>query len=79
MQTVAIVGATLVALFAILMGIAASVASRTSNLVERRAATSAAFWSLVTFAICAGVVVSLAGCSTIVKCIARDGTSNPCN
>lgn len=79
MQTVLILSATFVGLMAALLGVASTVARKTSDPSDRRAATNAAFWSLVVFTLCIAVIASLSGCSTIVKCMARDGTSRPCN
>lgn len=71
--------AGVIAVCAAILGLASGIARGTTDPVERKDATITAFWSLIVFALCAGAIVSLSGCSTVVKCIARDSTSNPCN
>lgn len=55
--------AGVIGLFAALFGLASGVARNTSDPVERKHATFTAFWSLIVFALCAGAIVTLSGCS----------------
>lgn len=81
MSSIKIVGilfASVVALFSALFGVASTMSLGSSDPRERRDATVSAFWSMLTLALCAAVIVSLAGCSTVAKCVVLDNTSNPC-
>lgn len=55
--------AGVLAISAVLMGLASGLARNTTDPVERKDATITAFWSLIVFALCAGAIVSLSGCS----------------
>lgn len=80
--TVAEMFVGLIAVFAILLGVASVIARKSDDPQERRDATVTAFWSLVVFAICAGSILTLSGCSRneiqYLGCLARDNTSHPC-
>lgn len=73
--------ASMVALFSALFGVASTMSIGTSDPQERRDATVSAFWSLLTLALCAAVIVTLTGCMSAkeLECLARDNTSRPCN
>jgi hypothetical protein len=62
-KVLAAIIASVVAGLAALLGLAASMAHGTTDPAERRAAIATGFWSLVVFALCALVIVSLTGCS----------------
>jgi hypothetical protein len=81
MRIVLIIAATIVALLSALFGLASGVARNTTDPIERKYATQSAMASLVVFVLCAAAIVSLAGCADLkyVECLARDGTSRPCN
>ena len=82
MSSIKIVGilfASVIALFSALFGVASTLSLGSSDPKERRDATISAFWSVVLIGLCAAAILSLTGCSTVVKCIARDATSRPCN
>jgi len=74
-----VMSATIMILLAALFGIASTLSLGSSDPKERRDATISAFWSVVLIGLCAAAILSLTGCSTVVKCIARDATSRPCN
>jgi purine-cytosine permease-like protein len=63
-KALGVMAATIVALFAMLLGLASGLAHGSTDPIERRQAALTAFWSLVVFALCALVIVSLTGCST---------------
>jgi hypothetical protein len=56
--------ASVVAGLAALFCVASGMAHGSTDPVDRRQALLSAFWSLVVFALCALVIVSLTGCST---------------
>jgi uncharacterized membrane protein len=63
-KALAAILASLVAVLAALLCIASGLAHGSTDPVERRQAILSVFWSLVVFALCALVIVSLTGCST---------------
>jgi hypothetical protein len=62
-KALGVMAATIVALFATLLGLASGLAHGSTDPVERRQAALSVFWSMVVFAVCVLVIVSLAGCS----------------
>lgn len=67
MTTVKIIAAliaSVIALFSALFGVASAMSIGTNDPRERRDATVSAFWSLLTLALCAAAIVTLAGCQT---------------
>lgn len=81
MKVTAALAAGIIALTAVLLGVASAVARRSDDASERRDASITGLWSLVVFALCAAAILTLTGCSTLkyAECVARDNTSRPCN
>lgn len=78
MSSIKIIGilfASVIALFSALFGVASTMSLGTSDPRERRDATVSAFWSMLTLALCAAVIVTLAGCQSAKTIIdtCRDG------
>lgn len=78
-SAIGVISAAAFGLLASLFLVASSMSLGSSDARERKDATISAFWSLVMVALCCAAILSLTGCSTVAKCILRDGTSRPCN
>lgn len=78
-SAIGVISAAAFALLAALFLVASSMSLGSSDPRERKDATISAFWSLVMVALCCAAILSLTGCSTVVKCLALDNTARPCN
>lgn len=81
MKVTAALAAGIVALTAVLLGVASAVAHSSDDAAERRDAVVTGLWSLIVFALCAAAILTLTGCMSAkeLACLARDNTSRPCN
>lgn len=79
-KVIGVLSAVIVGLLATLFGVASGVAMGTRDEVEHSAMQRSMFWSFVVLMICGAIVVGLTGCAELkyAECLARDGTSRPC-
>lgn len=89
-KAIAALIAGFVAILAALFGVASAMAWGSDDPVERKQATFTAFWSLVTFALCAAAIITLSGCVSyegagftnsgrprnVVDCVRTDARGN---
>jgi hypothetical protein len=80
-SAVGVISAAVFGLASALFLVASSMSLGSSDAAERKDATIAAFWSLVTVALCCAAILTLTGCMSAkeLACLARDNTRNPCN
>lgn len=81
MKVTAALAAGIIALTAVLLGVASAIAHSSDDSAERRDAVITGLWSLVVFALCAAAILTLTGCMSAreLACLARDNTARPCN
>ena len=75
LKAIVIMTAVVIAIFAALFGIASGVSMASKDMGEQRDAICTSFWSLVVFALCAAIILSLSGCQAVrvISDTCRDG------